>query len=142
MPAAMRHTMATLSLCYRLHRKEIAGEIIWPKILVHRGSAIQDLNKTIGECNMQVDRKHMTREQSRMIDTILASVIVFVSVEVTVTALGVCEVPNLAQIQYCASMEWRHHIEAMSGMITTRGGLTLLWHDSPSVRASLLHFTL
>ncbi|KAK7186934.1 hypothetical protein DPSP01_011617 [Paraphaeosphaeria sporulosa] len=142
MPAAMRHTMVTLSLCYQLYRKEVAGESTWPKILVHRGSAIQDLNKTIGECSLQVSKKHMTREQARMIDTIIASVIVFVSVEVLVTALGVCEVPNPAQIQYCASMEWRHHIEAMSGMIATRGGLTSLWHDSPSVRASLLHFTL
>ncbi|KAF2450788.1 hypothetical protein P171DRAFT_479858 [Karstenula rhodostoma CBS 690.94] len=142
MPAAMRHTMVTLSLCYQLHRKEIAGEVIWPKILVHRGSAIQDLNKTIGECSLQVSKKHMTRDQAQMIDTIIASVIVFVSVEILVTALGVCEVPNPSHIQYCASMEWRHHIEAMSGMITTRGGFTSLWHDSPSVRASLLHFAL
>lgn len=142
MPTAMRHTMVTLSLCYQLHWKEIAGEVIWPKILGHRGSAIQDLNRTIGECSLQVSKKHMTQEQSQMVDTIMASVIVFVCVEVLVTALGICGIPNPAQIQYCASMEWRHHIEAMSGMIATRGGLVSLWHDSTSVRASLLHFAL
>jgi hypothetical protein len=91
---------------------------------------------------MQVNREHLTRKQSQMIDTILASIIVFVSVEVTVTNLGVCEVPDSAQIPHCASMEWRHHIKAMSGMITTRGGMKSLLHDSPSVRASLLHFAL
>lgn len=81
MPAAVRHTMVALSLCYRLHRHELAGEIAWPKILLHRGNAIQNLNKTIGRFGT-VSKKRMTREQSRLVDAIILSVIVFVSVEV------------------------------------------------------------
>lgn len=76
----------------------------------------------------------MTRDQARMVDMIIASVTVFVSVEILVTALGVGEVP--------ASMDWQHHIEAMSGMIASRGGLTSLWRESSYVRASLTHFSL
>ncbi|KAF2110236.1 fungal-specific transcription factor domain-containing protein [Lophiotrema nucula] len=126
LPPIIRYSMVSLALGYRAHRQDITGAVAWPKIYHHRGKAIRTLNDTISKCKVGPGKGNMTRKQQEELNWLIRCVVVFLS----------------ADIQYCAGMEWRHHIDAMARLLSVRGGLKSLWHEAPLIRSAIVHFTL
>ena len=80
LPPVISHSLVIITIGSRVHRKELPGREIWPKIYQYRGLAIRDLNETISHYDM--NQKVVTQGQRNVIDKIILSVMIFLSAEV------------------------------------------------------------
>ncbi|KAF2014582.1 hypothetical protein BU24DRAFT_451583 [Aaosphaeria arxii CBS 175.79] len=122
LPLAINHTLVGFALGYRMHCNELPHAEVWSKVYHHRGLAIRNLSDIINRC--ELTKKIESRKQKILLDTTIASILVFLC----------------GELQQCASLNWRYHIDGMSRLIQLRGGITTCWHESPHARSAILMF--
>lgn len=123
-PPAISHSLVGLTLGFRYHRNELPDMDVWSKVYHHRGIAIRDISEKLQKCDL--DKQLVTKQQRMYVDMSIASILVFLC----------------AELQQCASPQWRHHLDGMSRLIKIRGGLTKSWQECPHLQSAFVLFIL
>ncbi|KAH7112855.1 fungal-specific transcription factor domain-containing protein [Dendryphion nanum] len=121
-PPAISHSLVSLALGFRFHRHELRDVNVWSKVYHHRGIAIRDISEKLEKC--ELDKQLVTKQQKIYVDMSIASILVFLC----------------AELQQCATVQWRHHLDGMSRLIKLRGGLTKSWSESPHLQSAFVMF--
>ncbi|KAF2741253.1 hypothetical protein EJ04DRAFT_547643 [Polyplosphaeria fusca] len=124
LPPTISHSFVGITLGWRFHRQELPTDDIWPKVYHHRGAMIRDVAEKVSRCDETLEPT--TQQQKSTFDVAIVCLLVFATMEI--------------QYMYSTSVNWRQHMDAMGRLISIRGGITSLWHETQLVRGALTFF--